>query len=136
TQDHRPRRYREPFCPASHPPRNSRKNTGDGRVIRLRLSYDGTDSIEGIAYRSRIGEDTENSVIAALVIMFEPDQLATLLGGLLAGDVIGRRLDPQRIVTGLKVLPFKHGGELGFQRLHLKAEADGLIDQSHRHTPL
>ena len=63
-------------------------------------------------------------VVAALVAMLEPDQLAALARRLVAEHMVGRRLDAERILAGLQVLPLEHAGKLVLARDHLEADAE------------
>lgn len=64
--------------------------------------------------------------------MLEPDQFAALARSAMAEDVIGRRLDAERILPGLQVLPFVHAGELVFAGDDFEADAERIVDERHR----
>ena len=65
--------------------------------------------------------------------MLEPDHLAAFARRLVAEHMMGRRLDAERILPGLKVLPLEHAGELVLAGDHLEADAERVVDDRDRH---
>jgi hypothetical protein len=50
-------------------------------------------------------ENPQHDVIGAAFVVIQPDHLASLTGSAIAENMMRRRLDPERIVPGLKILP-------------------------------
>src|SRR4051812_13927949 len=100
---------------------------GNGEIL-VRLLGDCADGPLGPGDGVCPVEDAKDNVIAPALVVFEPDHLPPLAGGEIAQYVMRRRLDPQRVMAGLQILPFIEARQLVLAGRDLEAEPDAIID--------
>ncbi len=68
-------------------------------------------------------EHAKTRVVAALLVMFEPDHFAALARERFAEHMMRGGLDAERVLAGLQVLPLIEAGQLILARDDLEARA-------------
>src|SRR5919108_1207361 len=102
------------------------------REIFFRLPGERRNALFGCRDLILAREDAESRVVAALVAVLQPDQLATVACCLVAEHVVGRWFDAERILSGLQVLPLIHAGKLILAGDDFEADAERVVDDGNR----
>ena len=89
----------------------------------------------GHRYGVRSVEDAKHGIVAAALAVPQPDHLATIAGGEIAEHMMGRGLDTQGILAGLKILPLIGARQLILAGDDLEAEAEAIVDDRDRDLP-
>src|SRR3569833_2392791 len=92
------------------------------RIILLRLPRRRGDARFGRRDGAGAVEHAEAGVVAPLLVVFKPDHLIALAGERRAEHMMGGGLDPQRVMAGLKILPFVEAGQLILAGRQLETE--------------